>query len=198
MLASMKLFRRTSLVILLTTASGVSLFLVGLAYVLRQEDNYSRIEDHLYMGGAVAAPPRGTQAVLNLCEKEDPYHCEFHLWEPIADSEPAPSLDWLRRMVDLVDAKQRAGVTTYVHCRNGVSRSGMLVVAYEMRKNHWTRDEALAFVRSKRPITRPNPAFLRLLLEWERLVACAARTKNATRARLVAHDDLPARRTGAP
>jgi len=103
MLASMKLFCRTSLVILLTTASGVSLFLVSLAYVLRQEDNYSRIEDHLYMGGAVVAPPRGTRAVLNLCEKEDPYRCEFHVWEPLADSEPAPSLDWLRRMVDLLD-----------------------------------------------------------------------------------------------
>ena len=112
MLASMKLFCRTSLVILLTTASGVSLFLVSLAYVLRQEDNYSRIEDHLYMGGAVVAPPRGTRAVLNLCEKEDPYRCEFHVWEPLADSEPAPSLDWLRRMVDLLDEQQRAGVTT--------------------------------------------------------------------------------------
>ena len=132
------------------------------------------------MGGAVAAPPRGTRAVLNLCEKEDPYRCEFHFWEPIADSEPAQSLDWLRRMADFLDEKQRAGVTTYVHCRNGVSRSGLVVVAYEMRKNHWTRDEALAFVRSKRPITRPNPAFIRLLLEWERIVACAARTKNAT------------------
>jgi hypothetical protein len=180
MLATMKLFRRTSLVILLTAASGVSLFLVSLAHMLREADNYSRIEDHLYLGGAVAAPPRGTRAVVNLCEKEDPYRCEFHVWEPIADSEPAPSLDWLRRMVDFLDEKQRAGVTTYVHCRNGVSRSGMLVVAYEMSKNHWTHEEALTFVRSKRPITRPNPAFLRLLLEWERIVACAARTKNAT------------------
>ena len=165
MLATMKLSRRTSLVILLTTASGVLLFLASLGYLLREEDNYSRIEDHLYLGGAVAAPPRGARAVLNLCEKEDPYRCEFHFWEPIADSEPAPSLDWLRRIADFLDEKQRAGVTTYVHCRNGVSRSGLVVVAYEMRKNRWTREEALAFVRWKRPITRPNPAFMQLLLE---------------------------------
>jgi hypothetical protein len=170
MLASMKRFRRKSLVILLTAASGVSLFLFGLSRLLQEEDNYSRIEDHVYLGGAVAAPPRGTRAVINLCEKADPYYCEFHVWEPIADSEPAPGIAWLRRMVDLLEVRQRAGVTTYVHCRNGVSRSGLLVVAYEMHKNHWTRDEALAFVRSKRPITRPNPAFMRLLLEWEGVV----------------------------
>jgi hypothetical protein len=160
--------RYTLLLLAMTVVFGSSVF--GLYLVLREEDNYARIEDHLYLGGDVPAPPRGTQAVINLCEKEDPYRCPFYLWEPIADAEPPPKLDWLRRMVDVLDAKQRAGITTYVHCRNGVSRSGLLVVAYEMRKNNWTRDEALAFVRSKRPIVRPNPAFLRLLLEWECIV----------------------------
>lgn len=156
------------LILVLSLFMGIGLFLFGLYWLLQEEENYSRIEEHLYLGGSIAVPPRGTRAVINLCEKDDPYRCDFHLWEPIADTEPAPTLDWLRRMVDVLDDKQRAGITTYVHCRNGVSRSGMLVVAYEMRKNRWTRDEALAFVRSKRPIVRPNPAFMRLLLEWQR------------------------------
>lgn len=170
MLAFMKRLRRNSLLILLAAASGVFIFLFALSCLVREEDNYSRIEDHLYLGGAVATPPRGTHAVINLCEKEDPYRCECHVWEPIADSGPAPSLDWLQRMVDILDDKQRSGVTTYVHCRNGVSRSGLLVVAYEMRKNNWTCDEALAFVRSKRSIIRPNPVFIQLLREWQRVV----------------------------
>jgi protein-tyrosine phosphatase len=46
----------------------------------------------------------------------------------------------------------------------------MVIVAYEMHKNRWTRDEALKFVRSRRSITRPNPAFMKRLLEWERVV----------------------------
>jgi protein-tyrosine phosphatase len=116
----------------------------------------------------VARPPRGTTAVLNLCRIEDPYSCEAHAWEPIPDSAPAPSLDWLRRMVEFVDANRRAGRTTFVHCRAGVSRSGMVVAAYLMFKNKWGRDEALDFVRSKRPSTQPNPAFMQLLAEWER------------------------------
>ena len=32
-------------------------------------------------------------------------------------------------------AERQAGRITYVHCRNGVSRSGFVVVAYVMYKN---------------------------------------------------------------
>src|SRR6202011_4872495 len=115
-------------------------------------------------------PPPGTMAVLNLCEAADPYQAEAHKWEAIRDAEPAPNIDWLRQMVEFVDTKRQAGLTVFVHCRAGVSRSGMVVTAYEMSKNHWTRDQALAFVRTRRPITRPNPAFMQRLLEWEQVV----------------------------
>lgn len=161
---------RNILTILLVLTGIIGLFFFELTRLLREEENYSRIEEGLYLGGAVATPPSGKKAVINLCETEDPYRCPFHIWEPIADTEPAPDIDWLRRLVEFLDARHRQGITTYVHCRNGVSRSGMVVVAYEMSKNHWTRDQALEFVRSKRPITRPNPAFMRLLLEWEEVL----------------------------
>jgi hypothetical protein len=132
--------------------------------------NYSLVEDGLYMGGSVPEPPPGTQAVLNLCERPDSYTCEVSSWEAIPDSAPAPGLDWLRKRVQYVDAHRRAGRTVYVHCFAGVSRAGMVVTAYEMFKHGWTRDEALEFVRSRRAVTRPNPAFMELLLEWERAV----------------------------
>jgi protein-tyrosine phosphatase len=43
-------------------------------------------------------------------------------------------------------------------------------VAYLMSREGWSRDEALAYVRSRRAEVRPNPAFMRLLLEWEESV----------------------------
>ena len=46
----------------------------------------------------------------------------------------------------------------------------MVVTAYVMFKYNWPRDQALAFVRSKRPQTRPNPAFMERLAEWERFL----------------------------
>jgi hypothetical protein len=152
------------------TAAPAGVF--GLLVILAErwpleDDNYSLVEDNLYLGAYVAEPPPGTRAVLNLCEEADPYRAEIHLWEPIQDAEPAPGLKWLRKMVDVVDGQQRAGLQTYVHCRNGVSRGGLVVTAYLMSKHTWPRDEALSFLRSRRPRTQPNPAFMDRLLEWE-------------------------------
>jgi hypothetical protein len=160
--------RRRFLVILLAGTAAACLLLRGIEWWLRPGPTYSRVEEGLYMGGQVSQPPPGTRVVLNLCEREDPYRCEIHRWEPIPDAAPAPDLDWLRRMVEFIDSKRREDATTYVHCKQGVSRAGLVVTAYEMFKNNWSRDEALAFVRLQRPQVRPNPAFMDLLAEWER------------------------------
>jgi hypothetical protein len=102
-----------------------------------------------------------------LCEKPDSYSVELYRWEPIRDAEPAPDLEWLEQMVRFIDSQRRQGKTLFVHCRNGVSRSGLVVTAYEMFHNDWTAEQALAFVKVRRPIVRPNPAFLRLLSQWQ-------------------------------
>jgi hypothetical protein len=133
-----------------------------------ERPNYSQIRDGLYMGGYVKTPPPGTKAVLNLCRLADPYKVETHVWDKIKDTTPAPSIDWLKKQVKFIDEQRQVGKTVYVHCRNGVSRSGMVVVAYVMYKDKLSRDKALAQVRTKRPIARPNPAFMARLLEWER------------------------------
>jgi len=144
------------------------------------DKSYSEIEEGLWMGGNVAVPPPGTQAALNLCQTEDRYEAEHHWWKPIPDREPAPSLEWLKPMVDFVADRRRAGDAVFVHCAAGVSRSGMVVTAYLMAKNHWTRDRALEFVRTKRPTTNPNPAFMELLLEWERKMVDRASRSSAS------------------
>jgi hypothetical protein len=162
---------RLTLVLLLLTPVAAWSVLAGLEYAHPDEDaNYAQIEEGLYMGGVVRRPPPGTRAVLNLCERADSYGAEHFVWQPIRDAEPTPDVDWLRRMVQWIDTERQAGRITYVHCRNGVSRSGFVVVAYVMAKNGWTRDRALAFVRSRRPETRPNPAFRERLAEWERIM----------------------------
>ena len=148
---------------------------------IREPPDYAEIERGLFLGARVEGPPPGTQAVLNLCALEDGYTVEVCRWEPIRDAEPAPSLDWLSRQVEFVEEQRRAGRTVYVHCRNGVSRSAMVVLAYLMQTRGWSRDEALAFARARRPVVRPNPAFMGLLLEWEQyLQAHGARDTRAS------------------
>ena len=91
----------------------------------------------------------------------------FREWHPIRDASPAPSLEWLREHVAFIRTHHTAGRVVYVHCRNGVSRSVMVVAAYLMREHGLTADRALAAVKAKRDLGRPNPAFRDLLREWE-------------------------------
>jgi hypothetical protein len=158
--------RRKWLVALLLACLGAWLALLWLEGSYDQP--YTRIEEGLYLGGSVERPPRGTRAVVNLCSQEDPYRVEACLWEPIFDGKNEPSLEWLRRVVEFIDAQRRAGRTTYVHCLAGVNRSGAAVAAYLMYRHGWRRERALEFVRSKRPQVQPNPTLMRLLAEWER------------------------------
>jgi hypothetical protein len=171
----MKFTRLRLLVVILVGCVATGLLLLWFGYRNQrwlgdEEETFSLIEDGLYMGGSVNHPPPGTDAVFNLCKRDDPYRTEVYFWKAIPDSAPAPPLDWLRRLVKSVDANRQAGRTVYVHCYKGVSRSGLLTTAYLMYKNHWGRDRALAFVRSRRPEAKPNPAFMDLLLDWEREV----------------------------
>jgi protein-tyrosine phosphatase len=153
-----------------------SLAVVGYFFLVdwqtQEPPNYTRIEDGLYVGGFVEAPPAGTRAVLNLCQFDDSYRdrVEEYRWRPIADAAPAPSIDWLRQQVEFIDDQRRAGRPVFVHCFAGVSRSALVTAAYLMRRNGWSRDRALQFVQSRREVIRPIPAFMQLLLEWEAVV----------------------------
>ncbi len=141
---------------------------IGVDRFTREPPNYSQIEDGLWLGGYVPEPPPGTQAVLNVCEIEDNYRVESYKWAPIRNAQPAPSLDWLRTQVGFIASERAAGRAVFVHCMNGISRSGMVVAAYLMQREGWSREKTLEFLRSRRPGVRPNPAFMKLLVEWER------------------------------
>jgi hypothetical protein len=129
--------------------------------------NYSEVSPTLYIGGRVPAPPPLTNAVLNLCHDPDLYTAPIHEVQPIVDGPPAPSIDWLQQQVLFIDRMQKENRRTYVHCNAGMSRSAMVTTAYLMYKNTWTRDKALAFLKERRPIIRPNAYFMELLLAWE-------------------------------
>jgi hypothetical protein len=137
----------------------------------RAPPNYAKVEPGLSVGGRVESPPWFTHATLNLCEAEDTFRTPVHEWHPIRDAAPAPSVEWLADRVAFVEEHRSHNRTVYVHCMNGVSRSVFVVTAYLMKRHGWARDEALAFVRTRRPIARPNPAFMALLEEWEQRLA---------------------------
>jgi len=150
----------------------------GLALLWTQNTDdqlYSRIENGLYLGSSVERPPRGTQAVVNLCGRPDPYQVGPSLWEPMYEAGPdatakKPTLDLLRSVVGFIAEQRRAGRTTYVHCMLGQNRSAAVVAAYLMQEYRIGRDEAVSFVQQRRPLVRLDPTLTKLLAEWEHVL----------------------------
>jgi predicted protein tyrosine phosphatase len=55
----------------------------------------------------------------------------------------------------------QAGGNIYVHCAAGVSRASYMDIAIHCVANSsWSADQALAEIRTQRPIANPNPGFM--------------------------------------
>lgn len=159
---------RTRRYLYLLVASIAVLAWIGLLmwHAVIVEQPYARIEPYLFVGSRVESPPPGTRAVVNLIDTEDPYEVDHTLWVPI-DGSKEPSMEWLRKVVVFIDKHRQSKELTYVHCLAGMNRSGMVVTAYLMYEHGWTCEEALAFVRIKRPQIQPNPILMRCLAKWD-------------------------------
>lgn len=66
----------------------------------------------------------------------------------------------LFHLVKLIDTYINCNKQVLVNCWAGVSRSTTIVLAYLIYKNKWSVQDALSFVRSKRPIVNPNYGFI--------------------------------------
>lgn len=131
---------------------------------------YSKIDDGVYQGGRVDQFPDDVTAVVNLEMENDaafPKPLNAYLWMPINDGPFFPGVPWLHTATTFIDQCRKAGWSVLIHCTAGVSRSGMVDVAYHMFKNRWTRDQALAYIREKCPQTDPNPTFMKGLLGYQ-------------------------------
>lgn len=88
---------------------------------------------------------------------------------PVEDSaQDAPKLGrYLGDACDFIeDALQKKGIVL-VHCMAGRSRSASIVIAYCMRVFGIGYDEALAKVKSVRPVIQPNTGFVQQLRQLE-------------------------------
>jgi len=68
---------------------------------------------------------------------------------------------------DLITDHRSQGKNIMIHCRQGISRSATIVLAYLIREKKWTRRQAIEFVSRISPIIDPNDSFMDQLKEWE-------------------------------
>ncbi|ELU11441.1 hypothetical protein CAPTEDRAFT_104600 [Capitella teleta] len=71
------------------------------------------------------------------------------------------------RAADIIRQVQQKGGRVLVHCVAGVSRSATLCIVYLMKYSRMSLRDSYLFVKSKRPIIRPNPGFFKQMIDYE-------------------------------
>lgn len=89
-----------------------------------------------------------------------------HLYLDMQDVEEENILKFFPEAVGFMESAIGEGGKVYVHCIAGISRSSTIVCAYLMKTNKWTADEAIDYVRSRRPVANPNEGFREQLEVW--------------------------------
>jgi protein-tyrosine phosphatase len=72
------------------------------------------------------------------------------------------------RAADIIHRVRQKGGRILVHCMAGVSRSATLCIVYLMKYQRMSLRESYNYVKSKRPIIRPNPGFFRQMIDYEK------------------------------
>jgi protein tyrosine phosphatase len=71
----------------------------------------------------------------------------------------------------LIDEAVNTKCNILVHCASGISRSSTIVISYLMKKNNWSCQETLNYVRQKRHCINPNVGFINQLYDYEKSIS---------------------------
>jgi len=83
------------------------------------------------------------------------------------DNQQKISFEIFDELYELIESYIKQDKTVLVNCFAGISRSSTIVIAYLMKKNKWSFEEAYEFVIEKRVIVEPNENFQEILRKYE-------------------------------
>uniref|UniRef100_A0A671NXL9 Protein phosphatase Slingshot homolog 1 n=2 Tax=Sinocyclocheilus anshuiensis TaxID=1608454 RepID=A0A671NXL9_9TELE len=138
---------------------------------MAQMDKPSRILDYLYLGSEWNAAnfeelqKNNVGYILNVTMEIDNFFPESFTYMNIRvyDVEATDLLSHWNNTYMFISEARKSGQAILVHCKMGVSRSASTVIAYLMKQQGWTLDQALNHMRERRPIVQPNEGFLKQL-----------------------------------
>lgn len=139
--------------------------------------DFDRVLDNLYLGGIFGSfqpellKQQGITHILTLLDQ--PLHADkvsdfTYKFVYTLDMEVHNLLQNLQECLDFVEQGRKEG-TVLVHCAAGVSRSATVVIAYIMKTNQLSLDEAVKFVQERRPCVSPNDGFMEQLQLFEKM-----------------------------
>ena len=88
----------------------------------------------------------------------------------VEDTEDEDLLAHFDECVEFINEGARNGGRTLVHCAAGISRSASICIAYLIKQQGMSFDEAFDHVRDCRQVACPNKGFLEQLAKYAKLV----------------------------
>ena len=135
----------------------------------------AKITDYLFLCGAASVTERnireyGITSVINLTLDVKPLTMpNLETYQIRMDDTPNSKLStYFDKVAERIHAAKNKGGKTLVHCVAGVSRSATMCIAYLMRYHKLSLLHAYTYVKTKRPVIRPNNGFFRQLIDYEK------------------------------
>ncbi|TFJ97503.1 mitochondrial carrier-like protein 2 [Platysternon megacephalum] len=135
----------------------------------------SRITSSLYLSNGTAANNKlllfasQITTVINVSvEVVNTFYPDIHYMHiPVTDTPISRLYDYFDPVADRIHSVDLQQGRTLLHCAAGISRSAALCLAYLMKYHAMSLVNAHAWVKSCRPIIRPNNGFWQQLLQYE-------------------------------
>ncbi|VDM94311.1 unnamed protein product [Onchocerca ochengi] len=135
----------------------------------------SEVTDHLFLSGAGVLKleklrQKKISCIVNATVEEPSTHIPGidYLRISIEDSPYAKIDQYFDIVADKIKSVKDRGGRTLVHCVAGVSRSATLCMIYLVKHERMSLRQAYHFVKSARPVVKPNIGFWKQMIEYER------------------------------
>lgn len=144
-----------------------SRFLVYIVLLMSKNVQFSDlIIDNIYLGNYIDSSSeefikRANINVIINCTKDSLFYfneqeVKYKYRIPVDDDRQENSLiimfRYLSNIIDIIRFHVTRGDHIYIHCHAGMQRSACVVAAYLIRQYKMTPQEAVSFIRNKRPI----------------------------------------------
>lgn len=134
--------------------------------------DYSQISDNIFIGTNMCCQldfdkellSKGIEADISLEEdrSDTPFGVNFYLWLPTKD-QTSPTKEQTKVGIEAIKNLVDLNKKIYLHCKNGHGRAPTLFAAYLIKEEGMKPEEAIEFIKNKRPVVHLSEAQIKFL-----------------------------------